>query len=131
MSYATTDLSDAHPDAQVADPVFGDFGGNTVFHGPVVTLKVFEDNALVRALHEAPGKGQVLVVDGGGSARCAVVGGNLGQLGVDHGWAGIVVNGFIRDNDELAAQQIGITALGPPPRKRPEEQTSELQTLIR
>lgn len=117
MNYATTDLSDAHPEAQVADPVFGDFGGNTAFHGPVVTLKVFEDNALVRALLEEPGKGQVLVVDGGGSARCALVGGNLGQLGVDNGWAGIVVNGFIRDTDELTEQDIGIKALGPHPRK--------------
>src|SRR3546814_13304346 len=88
MSYATTDLSDAHPDAQVADPVFGDFGGNTVFHGPVVTLKVFEDTALVRALFEAPGKGKVLVGDGGGSARCALVAGKRGQRGVVNGPAG-------------------------------------------
>src|SRR3546814_11184154 len=112
MSYATTDLSDAHPDAQVADPVFGDFGGNTVFHGPVVTLKVFEDNALVRALLEAPGKGQLLVVDGGGSARCALVGGNIGQIGVDNGWAGSVVRGFVRDTYGRSAQKIAITARG-------------------
>lgn len=117
MSFATTDLSDAHPEAQVADPLFGDFGGVTAFHGPVVTLKVFEDNTMVRALLEERGNGQVLVVDGGGSARCALVGGNLGQLGVDNGWAGIVVNGFVRDSEELAEQEIGIKALGTHPRK--------------
>ncbi|MFT4046856.1 MAG: ribonuclease E activity regulator RraA [Solimonas sp.] len=117
MSFATTDLSDAHPDAQVADPIFGDFGGKAQFHGQVVTLKVFEDNSLVRALLEERGNGQVLVVDGGGSARCALVGGNLGQLGVDNGWAGIIVNGFIRDSVELSEQDIGIKALGTHPRK--------------
>lgn len=117
MSFATTDLSDAHPEAQVADPVFGDFGGVPAFHGPVVTVKVFEDNTMVRALLEERGNGQVLVVDGGGSARCALVGGNLGQLGVDNGWAGIVVNGFVRDSEELGEQEIGIKALGTHPRK--------------
>ena len=117
MSYATTDLSDAHPEAQVADPIFADFGGVQAFHGAIVTLKVFEDNALVRALLEEPGQGRVLVVDGGGSSRCALVGGNLGQLGVKNGWAGIVVNGFIRDSEEIAEQDIGVKALGTHPRK--------------
>lgn len=117
MTYATTDLSDAHPQAQVAEPIFGDFGGRSAFYGQVVTLKVFEDNAMVRALLDERGNGQVLVVDGGGSARCALVGGNLGQLGVDNGWAGIVVNGFVRDSAELAEQDIGVKALGTHPRK--------------
>lgn len=117
MSYATTDLSDAHPEAQVADPVFADFGGVTAFYGQVVTVKVFEDNAMVRALLDERGNGQVLVVDGGGSARCALVGGNLGQLGVDNGWAGVVVHGFVRDSLELNQQQIGVKALGTHPRK--------------
>lgn len=117
MSFATTDLSDAHPEAQVADPVFGDFGGLQAFHGQIVTVKVFEDNALVRALLEEPGQGRVLVVDGGGSARCALVGGNLGKLGVDNGWAGIVVNGYIRDSEEIVEQEIGVKALGTHPRK--------------
>lgn len=114
---ATTDISDAHPDAQVAEPVFNDFGGRFSFHGPIKTLKVFEDNAQVRALLETPGKGQVLVVDGGGSPRCALVGGNLGVLGVKNGWAGIVVYGYVRDSEELSEQDIGIKALGTHPRK--------------
>ena len=117
MPFATTDLSDAHPEAQVCEPEFGDFGGNLAFHGAIKTLKVFEDNALVRATLETPGEGRVLVVDGGGSRRCALVGGNLGALGVKNGWAGIVVNGCIRDSEEIAAQDIGVKALGLHPRK--------------
>ena len=117
MSLNTTDLSDAHPDAQVAEPIFGDFGGRVAFHGPIRTVKVFEDNAMVRALLEERGEGHVLVVDGGGSTRCALVGGQLGQLGVDNGWAGIVVYGFIRDSQEIADQEIGVKALGTHPRK--------------
>lgn len=117
MTYATTDLSDAHPEAQVAEPIFGDFGGRIAFHGPIRTVKVFEDNAMVRALLEERGEGHVLVVDGGGSTRCALVGGNLGQLGVDNGWAGIVVYGYIRDSEEISEQDIGVKALGTHPRK--------------
>ena len=117
MSFATTDLSDAHPEAQVCEPEFGDFGGNLAFHGAIKTLKVFEDNALVRATLETPGEGRVLVVDGGGSLRCALVGGNLGALGVKNGWAGIVVNGCIRDAEEINGQDLGVKALATHPRK--------------
>ena len=117
MKLMTTDLSDAHPDAQVCDPVFRDFGGRTDFHGPIQTLKIFEDNALVRAALETPGQGQVLVVDAGGSMRCAVLGGNLGQLAVKNGWAGVVVNGCIRDSAEIGALPVGVKALATHPRK--------------
>jgi len=115
--YATTDLSDQHPEAQVAEPMFGDFGGRIDFYGPIKTLKVFEDNALVRSTLETPGEGRVLVVDGGGSTRCALVGGNLGALGVKNGWAGIVVYGYVRDALELSDHAIGIKAMGTHPRK--------------
>jgi regulator of ribonuclease activity A len=117
MSTATTDLSDAHPEAQVAEPVFRDFGGEVAFHGAIKTLKVFEDNAQVRATLETPGEGRVLVVDGGGSTRCALVGGLLGELAVKNGWAGIVVYGYVRDSVELSHQLVGIKALGVHPRK--------------
>ena len=116
-SYATTDLSDAHPEAQVCAPLFRDFGGKRAFHGPIATVKVFEDNALVRATLETPGNGRVLVVDGGGSLRCALVGGLLGELAVKNGWTGIVVNGCVRDTVELAAQDVGVKALAVHPRK--------------
>ncbi len=117
MSTATTDLSDAHPEAQVAEPMFRDFGGKTEFFGPIHTLKVFEDNAQVRAALETPGEGRVLVVDGGGSIRCALVGGQLGELAVKNHWAGIVVYGYVRDVGELGAQAVGIKALGSHPKK--------------
>lgn len=117
MSYATTDLSDKHPEAQVADPIFGDFGGKDKFHGPIKTIKVFEDNALVRSTLETPGEGRVLVVDGGGSMRCALVGGNLGNLAVKNNWSGIVVYGYIRDSEEIGLQAVGVKALGTHPRK--------------
>ena len=117
MNYATTDLSDAHPEAQVAEPVFRDFGGKPAFHGPAKTLKVFEDNAQVRATLETPGEGRVLVVDGGGSQRCALVGGQLGELAVKNNWAGLLVFGCVRDTEELAAQAVGIKALAAHPKK--------------
>lgn len=116
-SPATADLSDAHPDVQVCGPAFRDFGGKPAFHGPIATVKAFEDNTLVRAALETPGHGRVLVVDGGGSLRCALVGGMLGELALKNGWAGIVVNGCVRDSIELAAQAIGVKALATHPRK--------------
>jgi regulator of ribonuclease activity A len=117
VTFATTDLSDAHPEAQVAEPIFIDCGGRAVFHGPIATLKVFEDNALVRSTLAGAGQGRVLVIDGGGSRRCALVGGNLAQLAVEHGWAGLVVYGCVRDARELGAQDLGIRALALHPRK--------------
>lgn len=117
MSTATTDLSDAHPEAQVCDPVFRDFGGKKTFHGPIKTLKIFEDNAQLRATLETAGEGRVLVVDAGGSLRCAVLGGNLGQLAVKNNWAGLVIHGCVRDSEELAGQPLGVKALAAHPRK--------------
>jgi regulator of ribonuclease activity A len=116
-SPATTDLSDAHPEAQVCDPVFQLFGGRVSFNGPIATLKVFEDNTLIKQAVESPGEGRVLVVDAGGSLRCGLVGGNLAVSAAENGWAGIVVHGCIRDADELAEQPVGIRALATMPRK--------------
>jgi regulator of ribonuclease activity A len=117
MSLMTTDLSDAHPEAQVCDPVFRDFGGKQAFHGAIRTLKIFEDNAALRAMLETPGEDRVLVVDAGGSMRCAVLGGNLGQLAVKNRWAGLVINGCVRDSAEIAGQGVGVKALATHPRK--------------
>src|SRR4051812_49844756 len=120
MTLATTDLSDAHADAQVCDPVFLSWGGRPTFSGTIATLKVFEDNTLVRAAVEQPGEGRVLVVDGGGSLRCALLGGNLAVEAAGNGWAGVVVNGAVRDVDEIDAQPIGVPAPAalPPPRPK-------------
>jgi regulator of ribonuclease activity A len=117
MTFATADLSDAHPDAQAAEIALLDFGGIAAFHGPVATLKVFEDNALVRESLEEAGRGRVLVVDGGGSRRCALLGGNLAQLAVRNGWAGIVINGCVRDVAEMSTLAVGVKALGTSPRR--------------
>ena len=114
---ATTDLCDEHPEIQVCEPVFAAFGGRAAFSGPITTLKVFEDNSLVRDAVGRPGEGRVLVVDGGGSLRCSLLGGNLAVAAATNGWAGVVINGCVRDVAELAAQSIGVRALAIFPRK--------------
>jgi regulator of ribonuclease activity A len=119
-SPATSDLCDRLRDdtsgrLRVLPPVYRDFGARRRFHGRIATVKCFEDNTLVKAAVEAPGEGRVLVVDGGGSLRRALVGGNLGAAAVKNGWAGIVVDGAVRDSVELAACDIGIRALATMP----------------
>jgi regulator of ribonuclease activity A len=117
MTLSTTDVSDAHPEAQVCDPVFRAFGGRAAFSGPITTLKVFEDNSMIREIVQTPGEGRVLVVDGGGSLRCGLFGGNLAVAAARNGWAGVVINGCARDADELDAEPIGIRALALHPRR--------------
>ena len=115
---ATADLCDEFgPEVRVAEPLFRDWGGSVAFAGPVETLRVFEDNALVRQVLESSGRGRVLVVDGGGSLRSALVGGNLAALAEQNGWAGIVVNGCVRDVEEIRTIAIGVKALHAVPRK--------------
>ena len=117
-SPATTDLSDAHAETlQHCAPIFRDYGGVTAFSGPVTTLKLFEDNVMVRAAVETKGEARVLVVDGGGSMNCALFGGNLAKLAADNGWAGVVVYGCIRDTSELAAEKVGVKALAAHPKR--------------
>ena len=118
MNYATTDLCDAFSnDLQIAEPIFFDFGSTTSFSGPISTLKLHEDNSLVRDALETDGQGGVLVVDGGGSTRCALLGGNLAVLAEKNNWQGILVYGCIRDRDEIEATTVGVKALAPHPLK--------------
>lgn len=123
MGFSTCDLCDnneAEWDAgtlMALPPIFKAYGRQTRFCGPASTLKVFEDNALVRSALELPGNGRVLVVDGGGSLRCALVGGQLGLLAEKNGWAGIVVHGCVRDSVELDACNIGVRALACHPKR--------------
>jgi regulator of ribonuclease activity A len=136
MTFATTDLCDDHPqlleDARLAvlPPVFQSYGRRAAFCGPATTLKVFEDNALVRATLEAPGNGSVLVIDGGASLRRALVGGQLGLLAQNNGWAGIVVDGCIRDTAEINACEIGVRARGAHPQKSAKLGTGERNVRI-
>lgn len=117
MQFKTTDLSDAHPEVQVGEPLLYHVGGLRSFGGPIETLKVFEDNALVRSTLEEPGEGRVLVVDGGGSLRCALLGDQLGALAQANGWVGVVVHGCVRDSADLAQMQLGVLALAVHPRR--------------
>lgn len=116
----TCDLCDSHKADtsgrfRVLPPVFRDFGASTQFAGPVVTVKCFEDNSQVKALVESAGDGRVLVVDGGGSLRRALLGGNLGAAAARNGWAGVVIDGCVRDVAELAVCATGIKALAAMP----------------
>ena len=118
MSFATADLYDQHEHrVQVLAPMLSDYGGKRRFSGPIATVKVFEDNSLVRAALEEPGAGKVLVVDGGGSLRCALVGDKLAELASRNGWAGLVVYGCIRDAAAIATIPIGLKAVNTTPRK--------------
>jgi len=113
---STCDLCDAHRDDasgrfRVLPPIFRDFGARRNFFGTVATVKCFEDNTSVREAVQSPGGDRVLVVDGGGSLRRALVGGNLAGAAEKSGWAGIVIYGAVRDLEEMARCQIGIRAL--------------------
>jgi regulator of ribonuclease activity A len=115
-TFSTCDLCDAHKADttgafRVLPPVFPSYGGVAAFSGPVATVRCFEDNSLVKAAVESPGHGRVLVVAGGGSVRRALVGGNLALAAAKNGWAGLVVDGAVRDLAEISAQPLGIRAL--------------------
>lgn len=118
MTISTCDLSDKHGDnARIPAPVFRDFGGRRAFAGTAVTVKCFEDNSRVKELLATPGKGRVLVVDGGGSTRCALLGDLIAADAVANAWEGVVVYGCVRDTAVLAGLDIGIKALNPNPRR--------------
>jgi regulator of ribonuclease activity A len=113
MTFVTCDLCDAHPDeVSVVAAGFRNVGGRSAFHGQIVTVKCFEDNSLVKEQVGKPGDGRVLVVDGGGSLRCALLGDMLAAEASRNGWSGLVIFGAVRDVDELAKTQLGIQALG-------------------
>lgn len=135
--FSTCDFCDLHKnDAsgafRVLPPVFQAFGGRAAFAGEVSIVKVFEDNTLVKEALDSPGRGRVLVVDGGASLRRALVGGNLAKAGARNGWAGIVVDGCVRDVAELNAEAIGIRALAlmPLPTEKRGEGQRELPVQI-
>lgn len=120
MEFKTTDLADEFeddPSLQMAEPIFRDFGGTIAFCGPIATVKVFEDNVLVRSTLETPGEGRVLVVDGEGSTRCALMGDLVAQIACDSGWAGVVINGCVRDSGDIAKIAVGAKALATVPRR--------------
>lgn len=115
--FSTCDLCDAHREAledgslRVLPPVFRSFGKLKRFRGRVTTLQCLEDNKLVRSTLEEAGLQRVLVIDGSASLRRALLGGNLANLAVRNGWAGVVINGCVRDVGEIAAAPVGVMAL--------------------
>jgi regulator of ribonuclease activity A len=112
MIRSICDLSDDHRDeVRTAAPIFRDYGGLRVFNGPITTLRCHEDNALLKSTLQTPGEGRVMVVDGGGSLQRALVGDMLGALMLQHSWAGIVVNGAVRDVENLRNMPVAVRAL--------------------
>jgi regulator of ribonuclease activity A len=136
MTLSTTDLCDAHCDRlndgrmAVLTPYYLSFGKRRAFAGHAVTLQVTDDNALVRSTLDMPGEGRVLVIDGGGSQRCALVGGQLALLAQNNGWSGIIVDGCVRDTDELNACDIGIRARAVHPRRGGKLGAGHRDTII-
>lgn len=118
MTRSTADLSDLYGEqVQLASPMFINYGAKRIFSGPISTVKVHEDNSLVRQALEEPGEGRVLVVDGGGSLRCALLGDRLASLAEDNHWEGVVVHGCIRDSAAISGMPVGVKAMGTNPRK--------------
>jgi len=115
---ATADLSDELDDqVQVMQPPWNDYGGNIAFAGPAATVRCDNDNSKVREMLESAGEGRVLVVNGGNSTQCALLGDMLGELAVNNGWAGVIVNGCVRDSQALGQLPLGVKARATHPRK--------------
>lgn len=132
----TTDLCDAHEDKlasgalRVLAPIFQSFGKRAMFSGRVKTLKTFEDNSLVKQAVESPGEGCVLVVDGGASLRCALLGGNLAKAAAQNGWAGVILNAPVRDADEIDSFDIGVRALATVPVRSQKRGLGEYDVVL-
>jgi regulator of ribonuclease activity A len=132
MKIATTDLCDNFPERlKVASPIgFKDFGGNSFFYGEIVTVKCFENNPFVRQMLEKDGTDKVLVVDGGGSDRCALMGDNMAELAIKNKWNGIVIFGAIRDSSAIASLGIGVKALYVNPLKSGKKSEGEMNVNV-
>ena len=117
MTFSTPDLCDANPDVRVVEPMFNNFGGKMTFGGEIVTIKCFEDNSRVKECASQPGEGKVMVVDGGGSLRRALLGDMIAETAMKNGWQGFIIYGCIRDVDDIASFDIGVQALATIPMK--------------
>lgn len=132
MTFSVCDLCDLHEDnIQVADSIFRDYGGKTVFGGEVVTIKCFEDNSKVKEMVAAPGNAKVLVVDGGGSLRRSLLGDQLAATAVENRWVGLILNAAIRDIEVIANLNLGVKALNSIPLKTEKRGLGDLDIPIR
>lgn len=133
MTFTTADLCDAHSGEshfQIAEPLLKSYGGHSSFCGQISTVKVFEDNVLVRKILEEKVRNRVLVVDGGGSHRCALLGDDMAKLAADNGWRGIVIYGCIRDSAIISQLPIGILALHTHPLKSHKKGHGDRDLLV-
>ena len=131
MQYLTPDLCDAYPELiQVVEPVFSNFGAKDSFGGQIVTIKCFEDNSRVKEQVELAGQGKVLVVDGGGSLRRALLGDMLAEKAAKNSWEGIIVYGCIRDVDAIAQTDLGVQALASHPLKTDKRGVGEVDVAV-
>jgi regulator of ribonuclease activity A len=130
MDWTTPDLCDAHPDVQVAEPLFRGFGGRVAFHGPIATVRCHEDNSRVRELAGTPGLGRVMVVDGGGSRRRALLGDQIAANAARNGWAGFLIHGAVRDVEVLAQLDLGVQALAAHPMKTEKRGLGEVDVPV-
>ena len=130
MIFTTADLIDAHEELQSCDLQFRSFGKRQRFSGAISTVRCRHDNALVKKVLSQPGTGGVLVIDGGGSMHCALVGDVIAGMAAANGWAGIVVRGAIRDSAAMATLDLGIKALGTNPRKSAKAGEGEIDVPV-
>lgn len=127
----TCDLCDENPQSvRIVEPVFNNYGGRSQFYGEVVTVKCHEDNSVVKENVAKPGDGKVMVVDGGGSLRCALLGDMLAAKAADNGWSGIIIYGCIRDVDEIRNTDLGVQALRTIPIKSNRQGRGDLNIPI-
>jgi regulator of ribonuclease activity A len=112
MKYSTPDLSDLYPSlVRIAEPVFRNYGGRRSFGGEAVTIRCFEDNSFVKETAGKPGRGKVMVVDGGGSVRKALIGDLIAETAFQNGWEGLIIYGAVRDVDAIGGLDLGVMAL--------------------
>ena len=131
MSYSVPDICDDFMgEISVLDPLFSDFGGKRRFSGEVVTIKCFEDNSLVRNAVRSEGRGRVLVVDGGGSLRRALLGDMLAASAAENGWQGLLINGCVRDVEILETIDLGVKALNSHPVKTDKRGEGQLDINV-
>ena len=130
MHYVTPDLCDAYPDVDVVEPIFSNFGGHDYFGGEIVTVKCHEDNSIVKEQVDQDGRGKVMVVDGGGSFRRALLGDMLAEKAAKNGWEGIIIYGCVRDVDVLAQTPLGIQALASHPMKTDKRGIGDLNITV-
>jgi regulator of ribonuclease activity A len=133
MTFTTASLCDAHSGEdylQIAEPMFMSYGANPAFSGQITTLKVFEDDVLVQTTLQEKVQNRILVIDGGGSHRCALVDNDLAKIAVNNGWMGIVIYGCIRDSALIAQLSIGIRALHAHPLKSHKKDHGDRDLLV-